>query len=58
MEADRARFEAIFRQHYGAVVRYAVRRVGRDLSEIRTLLEEGLAEFFNRPFQVACQYKE
>jgi len=33
MEADRARFEAIFRQHYGAVVRYAVRRVGRDAAD-------------------------
>jgi len=33
MEADRARFEAIFREHYGAVVRYAVRRVGRDAAD-------------------------
>lgn len=28
MDGDRQRFERLFRQHYGAVVRYAVRRVG------------------------------
>jgi len=33
METDRARFETIFRRHYGAVVRYAVRRVGLDAAE-------------------------
>ncbi|MGH8963467.1 MAG: RNA polymerase sigma factor [Jatrophihabitantaceae bacterium] len=30
MGTDRERFEELFRQHYGAVVRYAVRRVGPD----------------------------
>jgi RNA polymerase sigma-70 factor (ECF subfamily) len=30
VDADRERFETLFRQHYGAVVRYAVRRVGRE----------------------------
>ena len=30
MDGDRERFEALFRAHYGAVVRYAVRRVGID----------------------------
>lgn len=30
MSEDRARFEAIFTAHYAAVVRYAIRRVGRD----------------------------
>jgi RNA polymerase sigma-70 factor (ECF subfamily) len=30
MDTDQARFEAIFRRHYGVLVRYAVRRVGRD----------------------------
>lgn len=29
-DTDRERFEALFRSHYGAVVRYAVRRVGPD----------------------------
>lgn len=30
MDGDRERFETLFRTHYGAVVRYAVRRVGMD----------------------------
>jgi RNA polymerase sigma-70 factor (ECF subfamily) len=30
MNAERIRFEAMFRQHYGAVLRYATRRVGTD----------------------------
>jgi RNA polymerase sigma factor (sigma-70 family) len=30
VDSDRARFEAIFEQHYAAVMRYAVRRVGLD----------------------------
>jgi RNA polymerase sigma factor (sigma-70 family) len=33
MEPDRARFETMFRCHYAAVVRYAVRRVGRDAAD-------------------------
>jgi RNA polymerase sigma factor (sigma-70 family) len=33
MDTGRARFEAIFRLHYGAVVRYAVRRVGPDAAD-------------------------
>jgi RNA polymerase sigma-70 factor (ECF subfamily) len=33
MDANRVRFEALFRQHYGAVVRYAVRRVGREAAD-------------------------
>jgi RNA polymerase sigma-70 factor (ECF subfamily) len=32
VDGDRERFEALFRAHYGAVVRYAVRRVGPDAS--------------------------
>ena len=32
MDDDRARFEAMFRQHYDAVTRYAVRRLGRTVS--------------------------
>lgn len=32
MTPDQARFDALFRAHYGAVVRYAVRRVGQDAS--------------------------
>ncbi|HEU5006591.1 MAG TPA: RNA polymerase sigma factor [Jatrophihabitantaceae bacterium] len=32
MDGDRERFEALFRTHYGAVVRYAVRRIGQDAS--------------------------
>ncbi|BCB76698.1 RNA polymerase sigma factor [Phytohabitans flavus] len=30
MEDDRARFAELFQRHYGAVMRYAARRVGRD----------------------------
>jgi RNA polymerase sigma-70 factor (ECF subfamily) len=30
VDSDRARFEAIFEQHYAALMRYAVRRVGPD----------------------------
>jgi len=32
MDGDRERFEALFGTYYGAVVRYAVRRVGQDTS--------------------------
>lgn len=30
MEDDRARFVELFQRHYGAVMRYAARRVGQD----------------------------
>lgn len=33
MDADRERFEQLFRSHYAAVVRYAVRRVGVDAAQ-------------------------
>lgn len=32
-DVERTRFEALFTQHYAAVVRYAVRRVGRESAE-------------------------
>ncbi|WAX56940.1 sigma-70 family RNA polymerase sigma factor [Jatrophihabitans cynanchi] len=33
MDADRERFEELFRRHYAPVVRYAVRRVGVDAAQ-------------------------